>query len=64
MENKTTALGTRPIGPLVFHYALPAVMGLVLYGLQNVIDGIIVGRFIGLSDSFRHNRYLDDSPHG
>lgn len=36
-----------PIGKVIRHYALPAVMGLLFYGLQNVIDGVIVGRFIG-----------------
>lgn len=36
-----------PIGKVIRHYALPSVMGLLFYGLQNVIDGIIVGRFIG-----------------
>lgn len=36
-----------PIGKTIRHYALPAVMGLLFYGIQNVIDGVIVGRFIG-----------------
>lgn len=36
-----------PVFKVILHYALPAVMGLLFYGLQSVIDGIIVGRFMG-----------------
>lgn len=36
-----------PVFKVILRYALPSVMGLLFYGMQNVIDGIIVGRFMG-----------------
>lgn len=48
MNSGTVSLEKEKIGKLILHYALPSVMGLVFYGVQNVIDGIIVGRFIGV----------------
>lgn len=36
-----------PVFKVILRYALPSVMGLLFYGMQNVLDGIIVGRFMG-----------------
>lgn len=37
------------IGPLFLRYALPGVVSMVFVALQQIADGIIVGRFIGSS---------------
>ncbi|MGL4293844.1 MAG: MATE family efflux transporter [Bacteroidales bacterium] len=47
MRDNNVLLGQAPIGKLIVRYAVPSVIGLVLYGLQNVIDGILVGRYMG-----------------
>lgn len=39
-------LSTAPVGKLFLRYAIPGVMGLLFYGLQTIIDGIVVGNFV------------------
>lgn len=51
MESNRTAditqLGTRSIGRLMWEYSVPAVVGMVVMSLYNVIDRIFIGRGVG-----------------
>ncbi len=40
-------LATRPIGRLLWEYSIPAVVGMVVMSLYNVIDRIFIGRGVG-----------------
>ena len=42
-----SALATRPIGRLLWEYSIPAVVGMVVMSLYNVIDRIFIGRGVG-----------------
>lgn len=42
-----TQLGTRSIGRLMWEYSVPAVVGMVVMSLYNVIDRIFIGRGVG-----------------
>ena len=53
MENKTSdaslptaagRLGTEPVGKLLLNFSIPAMTGMVLNALYNVVDRIFVGR--------------------
>ena len=41
------SLATRPIGKLLWQYSVPAVAGMVVVSLYNVIDRIFIGRGVG-----------------
>ncbi len=45
--NAEKLLATGKMGPLIARYAIPGAVGLVFFSLQSIIDGIIVGNFIG-----------------
>lgn len=40
-------LATRPVGRLLFDYSLPAVVGMLVMQLYNVVDRIILGHYVG-----------------
>lgn len=40
-------MGTEPIGPLLAHFSVPAVIGTLVNGLYNVVDRIFVGHQVG-----------------
>ena len=40
-------LGSKPVGRLLWQYSLPAVVGMVVVSLYNVIDRIIIGQQVG-----------------
>lgn len=40
-------LSTRAIPGLFFKFALPGVIGLLFVGIQSIIDGIVLGRWVG-----------------
>ncbi len=42
-----TELATRPIGKLLWEYSIPAIVGMVVMSLYNVIDRIFIGRGVG-----------------
>lgn len=44
---KETRLGTDPIHKLFFQYSLPSVAAMLFLGLNTIIDGLFVGRYIG-----------------
>jgi len=40
-------LGTEPVGALLVRFSLPAITGMVVNALYNVVDRIFVGRGVG-----------------
>lgn len=49
ISHKETFLVTDKIPGLFLKYALPGVIGLLFLGIQSVIDGILLGRFVGVN---------------
>ena len=49
MDNrqKTLELGTKPVGPLLWQYALPAMVAMVASSLYNIIDRSVIGQVVG-----------------
>lgn len=49
MDNKkaTLELGTKPVGRLLYQYALPATIAMVASSLYNIIDRIFIGQYVG-----------------
>ena len=49
MSNKqaTLELGTRPVGSLLFQYAMPAIVAMVASSLYNMVDSIFIGQGVG-----------------
>ena len=47
MDSRLTDLAKKPIGRLLWDYSLPAVVGMVVMSLYNVIDRIYIGRGVG-----------------
>lgn len=45
--NTENLLATSEIKPLIARYAIPGAVGLVFFSLQTIVDGIIVGNFVG-----------------
>ena len=46
-QGKLRALAEKPVGRLLWQYSLPAVVGMVVVSLYNVIDRIFIGRGVG-----------------
>lgn len=46
-QERLTALATRPVGRLLWEYSLPAVVGMLVMALYNVVDRIYIGRGVG-----------------
>lgn len=49
MDNrqKTLELGTKPVGALLWQYALPAIVAMVASSLYNIIDRSVIGQVVG-----------------
>ena len=49
MDNKqsTLELGTKPVGRLLWQYALPAMVAMVASSLYNIIDRSVIGQVVG-----------------
>lgn len=47
MKDNNEKFVNSSVGKLMLIYVLPSVAGLLFYGIQNVIDGMLVGRFLG-----------------
>ena len=49
MDNKKAALelGTKPVGVLLWQYALPAIVAMVASSLYNIIDRSVIGQVVG-----------------
>ena len=48
MNNNQQVLGTEPIGKLLIKYSLPAIIGMMVNGLYNVVDRIFIGNIPGV----------------
>jgi putative MATE family efflux protein len=46
-EDAATRLGTEPVGTLLLRFSLPAVIGMLVNALYNIVDRIFVGRGVG-----------------
>ncbi|MDD6669584.1 MAG: MATE family efflux transporter, partial [Bacteroidales bacterium] len=46
-SNNPHILGTQPIGKLLVSYSLPAIVGMTLTSLYNIIDSIFIGNGVG-----------------
>ncbi len=46
-DNTAAALENEPVGKLLFRYSLPAVAGMVVFSLYNIIDSIFIGHGVG-----------------
>ena len=48
-DNKqaTLALGTKPVGQLLWQYALPAIVAMSASSLYNIIDRAMIGQIVG-----------------
>ena len=42
-DHKLAQLATRPVGRLLWEYSLPAVVGMLVTALYNVVDRIFIG---------------------
>lgn len=47
MSEEIQHLATRPVGRLLWHYSLPAVVGMVVMALYNIVDRMFVGQEVG-----------------
>ena len=49
MDNKQKALelGTKPVGQLLWQYALPAIVAMTASSLYNIIDRAMIGQIVG-----------------
>lgn len=45
--NATLELGTKPVGRLLWQYALPAIIAMVAASLYNIIDRAFIGQIVG-----------------
>ena len=48
MKDNQQILGTEPIGKLLIKYSLPAIIGMIVNGLYNVVDRIFIGNIPGV----------------
>lgn len=46
-ENEMLALEQAPILPLLVKYSLPAIAGMIVFSLYNIVDSIFIGQWIG-----------------
>jgi len=46
-KQKTLELGTKPVGQLLWQYALPAMVAMVASSLYNIIDRSVIGQVVG-----------------
>ena len=49
MDNKQAALelGSKPVGQLLWQYALPAIVAMTASSLYNIIDRAMIGQLVG-----------------
>lgn len=47
MKNAMTNLETESVGKLLLKYALPAIAGMIVFSLYNVVDSIFIGKWVG-----------------
>ena len=47
MDTRLEQLATRPVGRLLWTYSFPAVVGMLVMALYNVVDRIFIGQWVG-----------------
>ena len=47
-QEKLTRLSTSPVGRLMWEYSLPAVVGMLVMALYNIVDRIFIGQYEGV----------------
>lgn len=47
MDNNPHILGTERIGKLLLQYSIPAIIGMTITSLYNIIDSIFIGHGVG-----------------
>ena len=47
MDNRTDRLGTEPIGKLLWSFSAPAIVGMIVNAIYNIVDRIFVGQAVG-----------------
>lgn len=47
-QEKLTQLANRPVGRLMWEYSLPAVVGMLVMALYNIVDRIFIGQYEGV----------------
>ena len=45
--NSSKALGSERIGKLLIKFSIPAVVGMMVNALYNIVDGMFIGRYVG-----------------
>ena len=46
-ENNPHILGTEKVGKLLLEYSIPAIIGMTLTSLYNIIDSVFIGHGVG-----------------
>ncbi len=46
-ENNPHLMGTEPVGKLLLQYSIPAIIGMTIVSLYNIIDSIFIGHGVG-----------------
>ncbi|MCH5347437.1 MAG: MATE family efflux transporter, partial [Muribaculaceae bacterium] len=46
-KENLTQLATAPVGRLLWQYSLPAVVGMLVMALYNIVDRIFIGQCVG-----------------
>lgn len=47
MKDNSKEILKKPIGKLILNYSVPAIIGMMVIGLYNVVDTIFVGKYVG-----------------
>ncbi len=47
MDNRTERLGNEPIGKLLWSFSAPAIVGMIVNAIYNIVDRIFVGQAVG-----------------
>lgn len=47
MDSRLQELASMPVGKLLLHYSIPAVVGIVVMQLYNIVDRIFIGQVVG-----------------
>ncbi|MDO5715505.1 MAG: MATE family efflux transporter [Tissierellia bacterium] len=48
MEKKQNKLGQEPVGKLLFHFALPSIVAMIVSALYNIVDQFFIGNSVGM----------------
>ena len=46
-DSRTEVMGRDPVGPLLFRFSIPSIIGLLANALYNIVDRMFIGRIVG-----------------